>query len=212
MNKVIKALAACFIVLLARSLPLSVIVGKWHATFSWITLVAPGISNHFGFGWLSMLCVSQKMLLAPSLVLFLRRIPIASFFAARVFTQRDVVLSVILPIACMILFIAHPIGNQAWMYALYWFTPPLLWFMKDTVWIRALQASFVCHAVGSIVWLYTGALPAGVFWISLIPIVIVERIIVALGMVLCDRTLQFCLELPILSWFGKQYKRFVSIV
>lgn len=211
MNKVIKALAVCFIVLLARSLPLSVIVGKWHVMFSWISLVSPAISNHFGFSWLAALVICNKIWLAPSLLLLWRRIPIASLCAARVFAQREIALSIILPILCMILFVMHPTGKQAWVYALYWVIPPLLWVMKDTVWIRALQASFVCHAIGSVVWLYTGDLSAGE-WISLMPIVIVERAIIALGMILCDQVLGFCVDLPLLSWVSKKYYRLVNVV
>jgi len=45
---------------------------------------------------------------------------------------------------------------------------------------RALGATFTAHAVGGALWIWVFALPAPV-WISLIPIVALERSLFALG-------------------------------
>ena len=45
---------------------------------------------------------------------------------------------------------------------------------------RALGATFTAHAVGGALWIWTFALPASV-WQSLIPVVITERFVFAVG-------------------------------
>lgn len=204
MCKVLKALSVCFIVLLARLLPFSPLVGKWHSMFSWSSLIAPALYNHFGFASLASLFVCNKLWIAPSLILLIRRIPLASLCAARVFFKRDAYISIVLPLFCMGLFIVHPVGNQAWMYSLYWIIPSCLWLVQDNVWTRALQASFVAHAVGSVVWLYSGTMPAE-FWIGLIPVVIFERLLMAVGIILCDLILGACM-----NW-GKSFLRSLTV-
>lgn len=61
----------------------------------------------------------------------------------------------------------------------------MLYFAKDSMVTRALSASFLAHGVGSVIWLYTKIIPAEV-WISLIPIVICERLLMAGGMMVLD--------------------------
>ncbi len=85
-----------------------------------------------------------------------------------------------IPLLCMILFIAHPQGRIAWYYSLYWLIPILAVFKKKRLIFNALGATFTAHAVGSVIFLYAFNLPAAV-WISLIPIVAVERGLFALG-------------------------------
>jgi len=46
--------------------------------------------------------------------------------------------------------------------------------------LRSLGATFTAHAVGGAIWIWVFNLPAAV-WISLIPVVIMERGIFALG-------------------------------
>jgi len=58
----------------------------------------------------------------------------------------------------------------------------IYWFGKDTISARALIASFIAHAVGSVIWLYCGTI-APEIWTALMPLVIVERLLIAAGMV-----------------------------
>jgi hypothetical protein len=79
----------------------------------------------------------------------------------------------------MVLFIAHPFGFYAAPYALYWLIPMVIYFSrKKTVFLQALSATFIAHAVGSVIWLYLKALPTAV-WLGLIPVVIFERLLYA---------------------------------
>jgi hypothetical protein len=109
----------------------------------------------------------------------------------------DLCVHVILPITCMLLFIAHPVGQNAFVYSFYWLIPPVFFMIKEfrskkrketvstnfTVVMTALQSTFIAHAVGSIIWLYTVPTTAH-YWIALMPVVAVERLVSAASMTL----------------------------
>lgn len=183
MDKVIKAFSVTLLVILARLLPFNSIIGSTHAMFSWSTIFAPVIAAQCGISWVLGFFLCKKLWLAPSLIVLLHRAPL--LIAARAFQARDFFTSICLPLICMLLFVTHAVGSQAWPYALYWFIPFFLYFVKDSVWVRSLQASFIAHAVGSVVWLYFGTISPEV-WMSLIPVVICERLLIAGGMVACN--------------------------
>lgn len=86
----------------------------------------------------------------------------------------------VVPILAMILFIAHPIGRQVWYYSLYWLIPIFASFRKDRLFLRSLGATFTAHSVGSVAFLYAFNLPAAV-WLTLIPVVFLERMLFATG-------------------------------
>ena len=90
----------------------------------------------------------------------------------------------IVPLACMAAFVAHPVGLQSFMYAAYWFIPVLLYVLKPQgIFFTALGATYVQHAVGSVIWLYTvPTVPA--LWNGLIPVVFFERLLYAAAMTL----------------------------
>ncbi|MFH1240577.1 MAG: hypothetical protein V1672_05170 [Candidatus Diapherotrites archaeon] len=94
------------------------------------------------------------------------------------------------PIVCMALFMLHPIGSQVWYYSLYWLIPlivkvlgviPLIGQrLKDNLLFRSLGATFTAHAVGSVIFLYTFSTTVSL-WQTLIPIVLFERAMFAMG-------------------------------
>ena len=89
-------------------------------------------------------------------------------------------ITIMVPALAMIAFWLHPIGAQAWYYALYWTVPVIVKFLPDRLFLRSLGATFTAHAVGSVLFLYT--IPtAPALWIGLIPIVAIERMLFALG-------------------------------
>lgn len=84
------------------------------------------------------------------------------------------------PLACMALFMLHPIGAQAWFYSLYWLIPAIVLVLPEHLFLRSLGSTFAAHAIGSIVWLYLiPSTPA--FWLALIPVVAFERLMFASG-------------------------------
>lgn len=87
----------------------------------------------------------------------------------------------IVPILAIIAFVVHPIGRTVWYFALFWTIPIAAYFFRDRFLLaRALGATFTAHAVGGALWIWFFAMPAPV-WISLIPIVALERSFFALG-------------------------------
>ena len=97
----------------------------------------------------------------------------------------NLLLRVILPIFAIILFILNPIGRQAFIYSFYWFIPVALYVFEkinknSSIFLRSLTATFIAHAVGSLIWLYF--IPTtSVYWISLISVVFIERFIFAIS-------------------------------
>ena len=208
MKKYVIFLQVTFWMIIAQIFSFNWIVGSWLSTFSFSSMMAPALACQFGLTGIFLYFLFKAGLLCcvsgmGFLLFFIHRLPL--FCAGFVFTRRSYVFNILIPISCQILFVCHSVGMQAWPYCLYWFIPVLCFFMEDNVWIRALAGSFVAHAVGSVVWLYSVHIPA-VVWLSLIPIVFCERILIALGIVLCNdivvRIKNFVLKKV---WAGKKW-------
>jgi hypothetical protein len=102
-----------------------------------------------------------------------------TLFAVYYFSRKDRS-NIIIPALAMFAFWAHPEGRQAWFYALFWLIPIAAHFYRDKLFVRSLGSTFTAHAVGGAIWIWVFNLPASV-WISLIPIVILERTLFAAG-------------------------------
>ena len=87
----------------------------------------------------------------------------------------------IIPLLAIISFNLNPIGRSVWYYSLFWTIPVFCYFLRDrSLFARALGAAFTAHAVGGALWIWAFNLPAAV-WISLIPVVAMERLLFASG-------------------------------
>ena len=87
----------------------------------------------------------------------------------------------LVPLLSILAFNVHPIGRTVWYYSLFWLIPLAVWPIRSRFLLaRALGSTFTAHAVGGAVWIWAFNLPAAV-WVSLIPIVALERSIFALG-------------------------------
>lgn len=84
------------------------------------------------------------------------------------------------PVIAMALFWANPVGREVWYFALYWTIPIIAYFKRDILFVKALGATFIAHAVGGAAWVWALSLPAAV-WKGLIPVVAMERFAFALG-------------------------------
>lgn len=81
---------------------------------------------------------------------------------------------------CSLLFICHPTGSRAWVYTLVWLIPLLALKNQSHFFGQSLVSTFVAHATGSVIWLYAGLGPTSAAgWVALIPLVIIERILLA---------------------------------
>lgn len=87
---------------------------------------------------------------------------------------------ILVPAIAMLAFWLHPVGQQAWFYALYWTIPVIARFLPDRLFLRSLGSTFTAHAVGSVLFLYTIE-TAPALWLALIPVVALERGLFALG-------------------------------
>lgn len=102
-------------------------------------------------------------------------LPLAAWYFGSQFRGRAGV-----ALVCMVLFILHPIGREAWQYSMYWWIPVLAVFFPQSLFFRSLGSTFTAHAVGGVVFLYAFNLPASL-WLGLIPVVFVERMLFAGG-------------------------------
>lgn len=96
----------------------------------------------------------------------------------------------LIPLFCMVAFLCHPVGGKAWVFTFYWLIPMIMYFIKHkSLFMHALSATFMQHAVGAVLWLY--AVPTTPeLWYSLIPLVLVERLLFATGTVVCIHGVQ----------------------
>lgn len=97
------------------------------------------------------------------------------------------------PILAIIVFVVHPIGRTVWYYSFFWLIPLLSYLKRDRLLIRSLGATFTAHAVGGAAWIWVFNLPATV-WNSLIPVVIQERLLFALGIAASYVVMKFVLS------------------
>jgi len=171
-----------FIATLFCCIPFNVIIGSKAAWFSYSSMVIPALGYQSSLLYVILFFLTKGLLSTHSFIFcIMHRLPI--LFSTLALQKRDWKLSLLLPSIAMILFSIHPIGNQVFYYALYWLIPMIIYiFIQDNVYSRALSASFIAHAVGSVVWLYYGQVSAQE-WTALIPIVIIERCFIAVGMV-----------------------------
>jgi len=123
-------------------------------------------------------------------------------FAVLYFSRKSK-LNLILPIVAIVAFVIHPIGRQVWLYPMFWIIPIACYFLREKSLVaKSLGTTFTAHAVGSTLWLYVFNLPVEV-WISLIPIVIMERAMFTFGIagtyVVTNNVLKFLVERKIVS-------------
>lgn len=182
-KKITAIISFCFATILAF-LPFNYIIGSKFAWFSCVTFVAPALGYQYSLVYVILL-IFTKYLCSKTILLFfvLHKLPL--MFATLSLQKRHFLTSIALPIFAMLLFCLHPVGSQAFAYSWYWFIPMLLYrYTQDSLYSRALSASFIAHAVGSVIWLYKGNIAAPV-WVALIPIVAIERLLIAAAMIAC---------------------------
>lgn len=116
--------------------------------------------------------------------------------------------AIIFPI-CIALFLLNPIGRQAWMYSFIWIIPFVATFFKKHLILNSLGATFTAHAVGSVIFLYTfGLTPA--IWVSLIPVVFIERGFFTVGIFVSCYIFNFILSKITNLKFASSFKSLVN--
>ncbi|VVC02042.1 Uncharacterised protein [uncultured archaeon] len=163
-----------------------VLGGEPNQTFTFFQFMGPIAGGFLGAG-AGVLSVMLAQVISfvylgksPELINILRLAPM--LFAALYFAKygRGKIVQAAVPLACMALFMLHPVGGQVWFYSLYWLVPPIALMLPEKLLARSFGATFTAHSIGSIAWLYLiPSTPA--FWLALIPVVAFERTLFALG-------------------------------
>lgn len=209
--------ASIFFVLgfVALHLPINQLEGS-KVKFTFFDLVAPVAGSFLGITWgiVSVFSIQAFNLLAGGVTSIdkgsiIRLIP--TLFGVWFFAKKEGKLLVI-PALSIVIFNLHPIGRSVWFYSLFWLIPFLVWPFRDRFLIlRSLGATFTAHSVGGAIWIWAFNLPASV-WISLIPLVILERSIFALGIsasyILFNNVIDFLVKrklLPAGLYIDKRY-------
>lgn len=175
------------IVLAADSVNFSQLVGSQSQSLTFFQFVGPVAGGFLGAGagvlsvFLAEIVAFVWLGKAFELVNLLRLLPM--LFAALYFAKysKGKFAQAAVPLACMALFIAHPVGAQAWQYSLYWLIPAVVLLLPEHLLLRSIGSTFTAHAIGSVIWLYFMPAMAPVVWLALIPLVAFERGIFALG-------------------------------
>lgn len=204
----IRTVAVSTLTKLASGFKVSCILGSYAACFSLIAVVMP-LSGLWCGMWGSSAVFFCALLMRMvgygfSLPFHYLAYHIPGLFAAYYWASRSMVIRVVLPIVCMGLFVMHPEGARAWPYAMYWLIPATVGFLGTrSLFAQALGSTFTAHAIGSVIWIYTVPMTASQ-WLSLIPIVCIERFTFALGMVLVYRLVsRSAMALRIMHFFPR---------
>ncbi len=178
-------LTSLLMVFTAKLIPFSLIIGSQGSFFSASTSIALVIAKHSSFWILFFFILPIKSLSVAQLLLFLlNRAPL--FFASWFYKTQNLLVSVVIPFLCFFFFIAHPVGIDAWPYTLYWLIPVMIYFLNyKSMFLKALGAVFVAHAVGSVIWIYTHDMSSQA-WLALIPIVAIERLLMVFGVLAAE--------------------------
>jgi hypothetical protein len=179
-------------------LKLGATLGCGKFVFSGINFVSPLLVVFCNFyiagAWLLIYFLVKKIMLCGCLTMGIPTFLSATYMCVAMggFTGKerltkylDVLLRIIIPCLCMILFIYHPYGRQAFVYSFYWLIPIVLFVLDkyrihSSLFSNSLSSTFIAHAAGSVIFLYTLNVAPEV-WINLIPIVAIERLTFACG-------------------------------
>lgn len=177
-------LAFILVGIIASAIPFTKIDGS-ASYFSFFEFTAPSLA-----GIISLPAALVATLIIKLIMLFLNHGSINALFdivrlltplaAVAVFYKKSK-FNLLIPLIAIIAFLLHPVGREVWYYALFWTVPFIMHFLRDKfVFARSLGATFSQHAVGGVFFIYLFSTSAE-FWTALIPVVIQERLIIALG-------------------------------
>ncbi len=162
--------------------PIAPIWGSWAGFFSPKAFLVPLAGAFGGIGGSFLITAVRllgRMLWGAAFDAHICAHYLPGLCASLSWATRSACLHVLLPVGCMVLFVAHPVGGQADYYSLYWLIPVALFGMqKKNIFFQSLSSTFIAHAVGSIIWLYTVPMSADM-WRALIPVVAFERLVFA---------------------------------
>ena len=190
----LKAVSYAAMVKLSGLIKVSFLVGSpmiWFSTSNSVLPLAGAFGGVMGSGFTFLMRQVLHLIFFKTVSLSFLAFCVPGLCASLYWSTNHYTIRLLLPIACMGFFVIHPVGAQAFIYSLYWFIPIVLFFIPQrSLFLQALGSTFVAHAVGSVIWLYTVPMTASM-WTALMPIVLFERILFAFGMVVAHHLFSF---------------------
>ncbi len=186
LTSIITIIATFSLLELLSLFKINILWGAKTAVFSGFSVGGPLVGLYRGMGFGAGLFALRRLIyclfmgtsLFSPFSLYLPTLAAGYYFKSSSWAIR-----LFVPILCIILFTVHPVGAESWFYALYWLVPVALYFVGTrSAFAESLGATFVQHAVGSVLWIYLVPTTPAV-WAALMPIVAVERLLCAVGMV-----------------------------
>lgn len=192
--KCLKTLGSYILLELSSSIKFSFILGSKRLFFSAINITGPLLGHCAGIGSFFLKSFTRIFFIKSNDLTIVYsfgkdffnplvyHIPL--IIASKYWFSSNKFIRLAVPMLCMALFIAHPIGREAFVYSWYWAIPLLVHFLPRQIpFFEALGTTFVAHAVGSVLQLYYMPMAAEYWW-GLMPVVIVERVLFASGITL----------------------------
>ena len=171
---------------IAKCIKISFMVGSGYAFFSGMNVVTPLFGSLGGaLGLLLLFVFKISMFSSKSFSTFSFLAHLVPGMASSLYwVTESKWMRLFLPTGCMAAFIVHPVGMKAFVYSLYWLIPVAIYLSKrNNLFLHALASTFVAHAVGSVIWLYTVPMTVEA-WHALIPVVAVERLLFSSAIVI----------------------------
>ncbi|MGA9530997.1 MAG: hypothetical protein WBQ73_03870 [Candidatus Babeliales bacterium] len=182
MKKILMGIGSCIGVALSYCVKASYIVGSRKAFFSATSVIVPltGLVGGASVAWI--VGLFRMIFLMPYSWQGLAFV-LPGLCASLYWKYDQAWIRFWIPCIAFCAFLAHPVGYQAGWYACYWLIPMSIYMIAAShFWLHALASTFIAHAVGSVIWLYTIEMTAEQ-WLGLIPLVALERMIITAGMV-----------------------------
>ena len=206
-KRIIFLLLFFVLVLIGKKINFSSIIGADSQFFTLFQFFGPIAGSFLGpiFGIISVFFAQLADFIIVGkewqLINIIRLLPM--LFGVYYFGSKRRYWGAVIPAICMILFILHPVGREAWLYSLFWLIPILGKVLPEKapgrLFFRSYGATFTAHAVGSVVWLYTVPMQAGQ-WLSLIPVTAYERFLFGLGIAGSFVVFNTVLDYAVVKW------------
>ena len=184
------AIAGC--ALLFSSISLFPVLGTYAAFFK-SHIVSFALTGLLGSTFSSGLYIAMKLVLTGFGAGLKHALLRHAASIITMFVWRSKTFEIATFVACACAFILHPMGAHISLYTFHWIIPiALIVISRRSLFINSLIYSYLLHACGSVIWLYTKSI-ALTHWIflTLNPLVIGERIALAASITICYYMITF---------------------
>lgn len=167
--------------LLSKFVAFSWVIGSVSAFFSAINVMGPLVVVFGGLPG-GLIYLALNFCFKTKTIFLLASTGVPNLLAGWYWRLNSKLIKILLPCLSMGLFWYQTWGTLAAWYAALWFIPVLIAvFNFNNLFAKSLAATWMAHAVGSILWLYFGNISAQ-SWLYIMPIAILERTCLAVLM------------------------------